>query len=57
MDNDEIVATLFSKISHIRDQNMDIGDKVENDGIVQIVFDGLLATWDTFLALVNGREV
>ena len=36
---------------------MAIGDKVEDDDLVQTVFDGLLATWETFLAAINGRGV
>ena len=57
MEKDETVATFFSKISQIRDQLMAIGDKVEDDDLVQTVFDGLPTTWETFLASVNGREV
>ena len=45
-----MVATFFSKISQIRDQLMAIGDKVEDDDLVQTVFDGLPTTWETFLA-------
>ena len=36
---------------------MAIGDKVEDDDLVQTIFDGLPASWETFLASVNGREV
>ena len=36
---------------------MAIGDKVEDDDLVQTVFDGLPASWETFLEAVNGREV
>ena len=58
MEKDETIVTLFSKISQIRDQLMAIGDKVEDDDdLVSIVFDGLPTTWETFLPLVNGREV
>ena len=49
-EKDETVASFFSKISQIRDQLMAIGDKVEDDDLVQTVFDGLPATWETFLA-------
>ena len=56
MEKDETIATFFSKISQIRDQLMAIGDKVEYDDLVQTVFDGLPASWETFLASVNGRE-
>ena len=36
---------------------MVIADKVEDDDLVRVVFDGLPTTWETFLASVNGREV
>ena len=36
---------------------MAIGDKVQDDDLVQIVFDGIPTTWETFLASINGREV
>ena len=36
---------------------MAIGDKVEDDDLVQTIFVGLPASWETFLVLVNGREV
>ena len=57
MEKDETVATFFSRIFQIRDQPMAIGDKVEDDDLVQTVFDGLLTVWETFLASINGREV
>ena len=57
MEKHETVATFFSKISQLRDQFMAIGDKVEDNDLVQTIFDGLPVTWETFLAAVNGREV
>ena len=45
----------FSKISQIRYQLMAIGDKVEDDDMVETVFDGLPTIWETLLATVNGR--
>ena len=57
MERDEKVATFFSRIAQIRDQLLAIGDKVEDDDLVQTVFDGLPTTWETFLASVNEREV
>ena len=54
MEKDEKVATFFSRIAQIRDQLLAIGDKVEDDDLVQTVFDGLPTTWETFLASVNG---
>ena len=55
MEKEEKVATFFSRITQIRDQLLAIGDKVEDDDLVQTVFDGLPTTWETFLASVNGR--
>ena len=57
MEKDETVATFFSNISQIRDQLMAIADKVEDDDLVQTLFDGLPTAQETFLATVNGREV
>ena len=54
MEKDEKVVTFFSRIAQIRDQLLAIGDKVEDDDLVQTVFDGLPTTWETFLASVNG---
>ena len=36
---------------------MAIGDKVEDDDLVETIFDGIPMTWETFMASVNGREV
>ena len=55
MEKDEKVATFFSRIAQIRDQLLAIGDKVEDDDLVQTMFDGLPTTWETFLASINGR--
>ena len=35
MEKDETITTFFSKISQIRDQLMGIGDKVDDDDLVQ----------------------
>ena len=57
MEKEDTVATFFTRIAQIRDQLLAIGDKVEDDHLVQTMFDGLPTTWETFLASVNGREV
>ena len=57
MEKDETIATFFSKISQIRHQLMAIRDKVEDDDLVQTIFDALPESWETFLTSVNGREV
>jgi hypothetical protein len=50
------VASFFKNISHIRDQLVVIGVIFEDDDLVQIVFDGLPPSWETFLVGVNARE-
>jgi hypothetical protein len=57
MGKDETISTLFSKISQIRDQLAKIEVEVDDDDLVQTTVDGLLDSWETFLSLVNGREV
>ena len=57
MEKDEIVATFFSRIPQIRDQLLAIGDKVEDDDLMQTMFDGLPTTWETFLASLYGRGI
>ena len=44
------------KIAKVRDQHCDIGVLVDDDNLVQTVFDGLPNSWETFLAVVSGRE-
>ena len=44
MEKDETVANFFSRIAQIRDQLLAIGNKVEDDDLVQTVFDGLPTT-------------
>ena len=57
MEKDEGVASFFTKISRVRDQLLVIGVKVDDDDLVQTVVDGLPSFWETFLSVVNGREV
>ena len=57
MENDEVVASFFTKISQVRDQLTSIGVVVDDDDLTQTVVDGLLSSWKTFLVVVNGREV
>ena len=56
MDKDEGVAPFFTKIAQVRDQLSAIGVPVDDDDLVQTVFDGLPSSWETFLAIVSGRE-
>jgi len=56
MEKGESIASFCSKIAQIRDQLLVTGITVEDDDLVQAIFDGLPPSWDTFLASVNGRE-
>jgi hypothetical protein len=57
MGKDDSVATFFSKIAQTKDQLVAIGVPVDDDDLVQTVFDGLPESWGVFLTSVNGREV
>ena len=41
--------------SLVRDQLTTIGITVDDDDLVQTVFDGLPNSWETFLAAIRGR--
>ena len=56
MEKDEEVAPFFTKIAQVRDQLSAIGVPVDDDDLVQTVFYGLPSSWETFLAIVSGRE-
>ena len=56
MNKDEGVGPFFTKIAQVRDQLTAIGITVDDDDLVQIVFDGLPNSWETFLASVSGCE-
>ena len=56
MEKDEIVASFFTNISQVKDQLASIGVKMDDDDILQTTIDGIPTSWETFLAMVNGRE-
>jgi hypothetical protein len=56
MEKGKSVSSFYSKIAHIHDQLLVIGSTVEDDDLIQAIFDGLPPSWDTFLASVNGRD-
>ena len=56
MNKDEGVAPFFTNIAQVRDQFSAIDIIVDDDDLVQTVFDGLPNSWETFLAAVSGRE-
>ena len=51
------MASFFTKISQVRDELLAIGVTVDDDDLVQTVFNGLPSSWETFLSAANGREV
>jgi hypothetical protein len=57
MEKDEFVNSFFTKISHLKDQLLAIGVSVDDDDLVETVFDGLTSAWEAYLVVVNGREV
>jgi hypothetical protein len=57
MEKGESVASFCSRISHIRDQLLVTGVTVDDDDLVQAIFDGLPSSWETFLSNVSGREI
>jgi hypothetical protein len=57
MEKGESVASFFSRIAQIRDQLLVIGVTVDDDDLVQAIFDDLPSSWETFLSSVSGREI
>lgn len=55
MEKGESVGTFCSKIAQIRDQLRVLNIKVDDDDLVQVIYDGLPASWGTFLFGVIGR--
>ena len=56
MEKDETVASFFTNISQVKDQLASIDVETYEDDLLQTDIDGLLASWETFLVAVNGRE-
>jgi hypothetical protein len=51
------VAYFCSRIAQIRDQCLVTGVTVDDDDLVQAIFDILPSSWETFLSSVSGREI
>ena len=49
IEKDEIVASLFTNISLIRDQLASIGVAMDEYYLLQTIIDGLPSSWETFL--------
>ena len=56
MEKDETVEYFFTNISQVRDQLENIGVETDEDDLLQTSYDGIPASWEKFLAAVNGRE-
>jgi hypothetical protein len=56
MEKGESVASLYSRIAQIRDHLLVTGVTMDDDDLVQAIFDGLPSSWET-LSSVNGREI
>ena len=54
VEKDETMASLFTKISYVRDHLASIGVVTDEYDLLQTAIDGLLSARDTFLAVVNG---
>jgi hypothetical protein len=57
MEKGESIVSFYSKITQIRDQFLVIGVTVDDDDLVQAIFDGLPSSWEAFLSSVGGREI
>ena len=56
MEKDKTIFAFSTKISQVRDQLLVIGVKVDDDDLVQAMYDGLPSSWETFLSSINARE-
>ena len=57
MEKDETMASFFTIIYPVREQLAIIGVVVYEDDILQTAIDALPSSWETFLDVVNGREM
>ena len=55
MEKGELVASFCSRIAQIKDQLLVIGVSIDDDDLVQAIFDGLPSSWETFLSSISGR--
>lgn len=56
MMKNDIIATLFTKISQLKDQITAIGENMDDDDLVQKTIDGLPPTWETFVSGICAHE-
>jgi hypothetical protein len=57
MEKGESVTSLCSRIAQIGDQLLVTGVTVDDDDLVQAIFDGRPSSWETFLISVSEREI
>ena len=57
MEKGESITSFCSRIAQIRDQLLVTGVTMDDDDLVQAIFDGLPSSWETFLSSVSGREI
>jgi hypothetical protein len=57
MEKGESVVSFCSRIAHIKDKLLVTCVIVDNDDLVQAIFDALPSSWETFLSSVSGREI
>jgi hypothetical protein len=57
MEKGKSVASFCSKIAQIKEQLLVIGVTMDDDDLVQAIFDGLPSAWENFLSSVSGREI
>jgi hypothetical protein len=57
IEKSESVASFCSRIAQISDQLLVTGVTVDDDDLVQAIFNGLPSSWKTFLSSVSGREI
>ena len=57
MEKGESVTCFCSRITQIKDHLLVTGVTVDDDDLVQAIFDGLPYSWETFLSSVSGRDI
>ena len=57
MEKGELVASFCSRISQIKDHILVTRVTLDDDDLVQAIFDGLPSAWENFLSNVSGREI
>jgi hypothetical protein len=57
MEKGESIAFFCFRIAQIRDQLLVTRVTLNDDDLVQAIFDGLPSSWETFLSSVSGRKI